>query len=97
VIWDIWIIVGFVAQALFTARFGIQWIASEKRKKSHVPDMFWYFSLLGGSLLLVYSIHRKDPVYIFGQATGVFIYMRNIYFILRQKKIAATSTSPSQS
>jgi lipid-A-disaccharide synthase-like uncharacterized protein len=93
-IWDTWIIVGFAAQALFTIRFGIQWIESEKRKKSHIPDSFWYFSLLGGIFLLIYSIHRKDPVYILGQATGVFIYLRNIYFILRQKKIAATSSIP---
>jgi lipid-A-disaccharide synthase-like uncharacterized protein len=96
-IWDTWVIVGFIAQGLFTARFGVQWIASEKRKKSHIPEAFWYFSLIGGLLLLVYSIHRKDPVYIIGQATGVFIYMRNIYFILRNKKNVVTATSPSQS
>lgn len=96
-IWDTWVIVGFIAQGLFTARFGVQWIASEKRKKSHIPESFWYFSLIGGLLLLIYSIHRKDPVYIIGQATGVFIYLRNIYFILRQKKNAASTAVPSQS
>jgi len=96
-IWDTWVIVGFIAQGLFTARFGVQWIASEKRKKSHIPEAFWYFSLIGGLLLLVYSIHRKDPVYIIGQATGVLIYLRNIYFILRHKKTGETTASPSQS
>lgn len=96
-IWDTWVIVGFIAQGLFTARFGVQWIASEKRKKSHIPEAFWYFSLIGGLLLLVYSIHRKDPVYIIGQATGVFIYLRNIYFILSHKKTTTSEASPSQS
>lgn len=95
-IWDTWVIVGFIAQALFTARFGIQWIASEKRKKSHIPEAFWYFSLGGGLLLLVYSIHRKDPVYILGQATGVLIYLRNIYFIFHQKRLAANAKNTTE-
>ena len=91
-IWDTWLIVGFVAQTFFTMRFGVQWIASERRRKSHIPEAFWYFSLMGGILLLIYSIHRKDPVFIIGQAAGVFIYLRNIYFIFRQKRTAAQET-----
>jgi lipid-A-disaccharide synthase-like uncharacterized protein len=93
-IWDTWVIVGFIAQSLFTLRFGIQWIASEKRKKSHIPEAFWYFSLAGGTLLLLYSIHRKDPVYIVGQATGLLIYVRNIYFIIQQKRVLFRTTLP---
>ncbi|MBW1846932.1 MAG: lipid-A-disaccharide synthase N-terminal domain-containing protein [Deltaproteobacteria bacterium] len=81
-----WLVLGFSAQALFTARFLVQWIASEKAGKSVVPLFFWYFSLVGSSLLLIYSIYRKDPVFIIGQSTGIFIYVRNLYFIKREKR-----------
>ncbi len=84
--WNWWIILGFCAQALFSARFLVQWIASEKRKESYIPVMFWYFSLSGGLLLLIYSIHRKDPVFILGQSTGVIIYARNLYFIYKKRR-----------
>ena len=85
---DVWILLGFVAQALFTMRFVVQWIASERAKKSVVPAAFWTFSILGGALLLVYAIYRKDPVFIAGQAAGLFIYFRNVWFILHERKHA---------
>ena len=77
----IWIIIGFVGQALFSARFVVQWLASERARRSVVPTVFWYFSLGGGLILLSYAIHKRDPVFIAGQATGVFIYLRNLYLI----------------
>ena len=73
-----WIVLGFVAQGLFTMRFLVQWIASERQKKSVVPVAFWYLSVAGGGLLLVYAIYRKDPVFILGQATGLVVYVRNL-------------------
>ena len=76
-----WLVLGFCAQAMFAARFWVQWIASEKAGKSIVPLLFWYLSIFGSLLLLVYSIYRKDPVFILGQATGIFIYTRNLYLI----------------
>lgn len=82
----IWIAIGLVGQLSFSARFLIQWLASEKVKKSIIPDTFWYFSLVGGAILLLYAIHRRDPVFILGQATGVFIYARNIYFVWSHRK-----------
>ena len=82
----IWIIVGFVAQFMFMMRFIMQWIYSERARRSIVPEVFWYFSLLGGALLLAYAIHRTDPVFIAGQSLGLLIYSRNIYFIWREKK-----------
>lgn len=82
----IWLGLGFTAQALFSARFIVQWVASEKAGKSIVPNLFWHFSLVGSSLLLIYSIYRKDPVFIIGQASGLFIYTRNLYFIKREKR-----------
>jgi len=77
----IWIGIGFIGQALFSARFFLQWLASERAKRSIVPLAFWYFSLAGGLVLLSYAIHKRDPVFIVGQATGVFVYLRNLYLI----------------
>jgi lipid-A-disaccharide synthase-like uncharacterized protein len=85
---DIWLVIGFAGQALFSMRFLIQWIKSEREKKSTIPLAFWYFSLAGGVSLLIYAIHRKDPVFILGQATGIFIYSRNLYLIFRERRKA---------
>jgi lipid-A-disaccharide synthase-like uncharacterized protein len=82
-----WLALGFFAQALFAARFFIQWIASEKAGKSIVPIMFWYFSIAGSFLLLAYAVYRKDPVFILGQSTGILIYARNLFLINREKKL----------
>ena len=87
----IWLVVGFAGQALFSMRFLIQWLYSEKRKRSVIPLAFWYFSLGGGLTLLSYTIFRKDPVFILGQATGVFIYTRNLQLIARERKRKAQS------
>ena len=82
----IWLIIGFIGQALFSARIIIQWQKSEKEKKSVFPVAFWYFSIAGGITLSAYAIHREDPVFIVGQLTGLFIYFRNLYFIVHQRK-----------
>src|SRR5436190_1236177 len=79
---DAWVVLGFVAQGLFTARFLVQWIASERARASVIPVSFWFFSVGGGALLLVYALYRKDPVFIAGQAMGLFVYVRNLYFIV---------------
>lgn len=84
----IWLIIGFSGQALFSMRFIVQWIASEKQKKSIIPTVFWYFSLAGGITLLSYALYKQDPVFILGQAMGLFIYSRNIYFIFRNRNPA---------
>ena len=85
----LWLAIGLVGQALFSARFLVQWIASERRKRSVVPHAFWYFSLGGGLTLLAYAIYRQDPVFIIGQGAGLFVYARNLWFIHR----AAPSTA----
>ncbi len=82
----IWLIIGFLGQFFFSMRFLIQWIQSERHKKSVIPIAFWYFSLLGGITLFAYAVYRQDPVFILGQSLGVFIYMRNLYFIYKNKK-----------
>jgi len=76
-----WLAVGFGAQLMFSMRFIVQWIASEKARASIVPETFWYFSFVGGTMLFVYAIYRADPVFILGQGLGLIIYARNIYFI----------------
>ena len=81
----LWLAIGFLGQAFFTMRFGLQWFASERAKRSVIPVAFWYFSLLGGATLLLYAVHRQDPVFIVGQAAGVFIYLRNLHLIYKEK------------
>lgn len=81
-----WLIIGFVGQFMFSARFILQWIASEKKRKSTIPVSFWYCSIFGSVTLLAYAIHKRDPVFILGQSFGVFIYVRNLYFIYENKR-----------
>ena len=77
------VLLGYVAQFLFAMRFVVQWIASERAGRSVVPMTFWVFSIGGGIMLLGYALYRKDPVFIIGQAFGVFVYLRNLQFVLR--------------
>ncbi|HEY4834941.1 MAG TPA: lipid-A-disaccharide synthase N-terminal domain-containing protein [Bradyrhizobium sp.] len=79
---DAWVVLGFVAQAFFTMRFVVQWIASERARASVIPVAFWFFSIGGGFLLLIYALYRRDPVFIAGQALGLVVYVRNLYFII---------------
>jgi lipid-A-disaccharide synthase-like uncharacterized protein len=79
----LWLGIGLLGQALFSARFLVQWIASERRKRSVVPLAFWYFSVGGGVTLLAYAIYRRDPVFILGQGAGLFVYARNLWLIYR--------------
>ena len=83
--WDLGILIGYVAQFLFAMRFVVQWIASERAGRSVVPTAFWFFSIGGGLMLLGYALYRKDPVFIIGQAFGVFVYLRNLQFVLRKR------------
>ena len=77
----LWIGIGLAGQALFSMRFVIQWLASEREGRSIIPIAFWYFSIGGGVTLLAYAIYRQDPVFILGQSTGVLIYARNLFLI----------------
>jgi lipid-A-disaccharide synthase-like uncharacterized protein len=86
---DWWVLLGFVAQLFFTARFLVQWIASERAGHSVIPMAFWLFSIGGGALLLVYALYRKDAVFIAGQSFSFFVYARNLYFVMRDRKATA--------
>ena len=83
---DWWVVLGFAAQLMFTMRFVVQWIETERQKKSVIPLAFWLFSIAGGLLLLLYALYRRDPVFIAGQAFGVFVYLRNLQFVLRDQR-----------
>jgi lipid-A-disaccharide synthase-like uncharacterized protein len=82
---DYWVAFGVLGQVIFALRFVIQWIASEKKKESYIPLFFWYLSLTGSIILLIYAIHRRDPVFILGQSTGFIVYIRNLMLIYRKK------------
>lgn len=84
-----WVLFGLFGQIMFTARFLIQWIASERVQKSVIPVAFWYFSMGGGLILLSYAIYRRDPVFVLGQSMGVLIYARNLWLIYAEKRSAA--------
>lgn len=83
----IFLCIGFLGQGIFASRFIIQWLYSEKIGKSSIPVIFWYLSIFGGMGLLIYAIHKKDPVIIVGQLFGIFIYLRNLFFIYKSTKI----------
>lgn len=87
-----WLAVGFAGQALFASRFAIQWIYSERARRSIVPIAFWYISILGGATLLAYALWRRDPVFIAGQGLGLFVYLRNLS-LLRSEARGASSES----
>lgn len=82
----LWLGVGFLGQAMFSMRFIVQWLQSERQKRSIIPIAFWYFSVLGGVTLLTYAIYREDPVFILGQGAGLVIYARNLYFIWQERR-----------
>lgn len=84
--------VGFGGQAFFSMRFIVQWLASEKARRSVVPVAFWYLSLGGGTLLFLYALYREDPVFVFGQATGLVIYLRNLWLIRNQSPAGDPAT-----
>ena len=81
----LWLILGFAGQLTFSARFLIQRICSERKRESYIPIAFWYLSLVGGIILLFYAIHIKDPVFIFGQSTGIIVYSRNLALIYSKR------------
>src|SRR5574337_708753 len=87
-----WIILGFLGQFLFGSRFFVQWIVSEMRGESIIPEVFWYLSVTGSAILLIYAIYRHDLVFIRGQCSGLFIYVRNVTLVYKKKRVLATAS-----
>jgi lipid-A-disaccharide synthase-like uncharacterized protein len=84
-----WLVLGYAGQALFSMRFIVQWLASEWAGRSVIPIAFWFFSIGGGVLLFLYALYIHDPVFILGQGAGLFVYLRNLYFVVRERKLRA--------
>ena len=87
----LWLAFGLLGQVVFGARFIVQWIASERKRESHIPIVFWYISILGGIILTAYAIHKRDAVFIIGQGAGLIVYIRNLMLIYRAQR----RTTPS--
>jgi lipid-A-disaccharide synthase-like uncharacterized protein len=85
---SIWLALGFAGQVAFSGRFVVQWLASEREGRSVVPVAFWILSVVGSLLLLAYAVHRRDPVFVLGQTTGVLIYLRNLHLIRKEARLA---------
>jgi lipid-A-disaccharide synthase-like uncharacterized protein len=92
---NVWLIVGFLGQAFFAARFVVQWVVSERKGESVIPVVFWNLSILGGAVLLVYAIYRRDPVFILGQAAGLTVYVRNLMLIRRRQRMDKRADAPA--
>jgi lipid-A-disaccharide synthase-like uncharacterized protein len=86
-----WVLLGSAGQSLFAMRFIVQWVASERVGRSVIPVAFWFFSIGGGILLFVYALYIRDPVFIIGQGLGLFVYLRNLYFVFRERKAVPVS------
>ncbi|MCX8044397.1 MAG: lipid-A-disaccharide synthase N-terminal domain-containing protein [Desulfobacterota bacterium] len=94
--WELfWVLFGFLGQAAFSARFLVQWIVSERKRESVVPVSFWYLSLIGGLILFLYAIYKRDPVFIVGQGSGVIVYIRNLVLIYRKQRGCSGAFSAS--
>jgi lipid-A-disaccharide synthase-like uncharacterized protein len=83
---DFWLVFGLAAQLAFAARFLVQWIASERAGKSVVPMAFWFFSIGGGFMTLIYGLVKREPVIIFGQLLSNVIYVRNVMLIFKSRQ-----------
>ncbi len=81
-----WLVFGLLGQVIFGARFIVQWIATERKRQSHIPIVFWYLSIVGGIITTGYAIHKRDIVFIIGQGAGLIVYTRNLMLIYRAER-----------
>ncbi len=96
--WEKWLVVfGLLGQTVFFGRWIVQWIASERKGESHMPEMFWWFSLIGAVMLLTYFVLRREPIGIIGQCVGWTVYARNLYLIKTKKQKSSEVPSPQES
>jgi lipid-A-disaccharide synthase-like uncharacterized protein len=91
---DQWLVLGLIGQSMFFMRFAVQWVSSERARRSIIPVAFWYFSMAGGILVFAYGVHRADLVLILGQSAGIGIYTRNLYLIWKERRAAGLRRAP---
>ncbi len=82
----IWVGIGLLGQIVFSCRFLVQWLVSERERRSVIPEVFWWISLFGGVCLFVYFVWRQDLVGVLGQSSGVVIYARNLRLIAKERR-----------
>ena len=90
----VWLVIGFTGNALFFSRFMVQWIASERAGRSYIPTMFWWLSIAGSIVLLLYAVHKRDPVFIIAYLPNCVVYVRNLMLIRRQRRESAAAPTP---
>lgn len=90
----IWLAIGFLGNALFFSRFMVQWIASERAGRSYIPTMFWWLSIAGSIVLLLYAVHKRDPVFIIAYLPNCIVYVRNLMLIRKQRREIAAAPIP---
>jgi lipid-A-disaccharide synthase-like uncharacterized protein len=90
----VWLAIGFLGNALFFSRFMVQWIASERAGRSYIPTMFWWLSIAGSIVLLLYAVHKRDPVFIIAYLPNCVVYVRNLMLIRKQQRESAADSSP---
>lgn len=93
--WDLWVAFGLAGQLLFGSRFIVQWVASERRKTSYIPIVFWYLSLSGGIITAIYAIHIRDTVFTIAQCGGLIVYVRNLVLIYRGGHVQPAAAEPT--
>jgi lipid-A-disaccharide synthase-like uncharacterized protein len=91
-----WLAFGLLGQVIFGMRFIVQWIASERKRESHIPIVFWYLSITGGIITTAYAIHKRDIVFIIGQGAGLVVYIRNLMLIYRAERRTTPATPGSR-
>ncbi len=89
----IWLVIGFLGNALFFSRFMVQWVASERAGRSYIPTMFWWLSIAGSIVLLLYAVHKRDPVFIIAYLPNCIVYVRNLVLIRRQERESAAAAT----
>ena len=92
-----WVAIGLGGQALFMLRFVVQWVVSERARRSIIPVSFWWFSIAGAAVLLAYALHRRDPVFVLGQSLGFIVYVRNLRLVYAERRSARTGASSTDS
>jgi lipid-A-disaccharide synthase-like uncharacterized protein len=90
----IWLAIGFLGNALFFSRFMVQWVASERAGRSYIPTMFWWLSIAGSIVLLLYAVHKRDPVFIIAYLPNCVVYVRNLMLIRKQERHSAPDPTP---
>ena len=91
----IWLVIGFIGNALFFSRFMVQWIASERAGQSYIPTMFWWLSIAGSVVLLLYAVHKRDPVFTLAYLPNCIVYVRNLMLIRKQQRERAEASTPA--